>query len=139
MSHLHGKTSPWLLCKYILSGYGPQPWPYVRFDIFFDRRVCIQKCPLSQAGISPLEIHSFVRIMSIFPMKFRYLDIEGTGVLSSTSPSVGFVWLIPCHGEGTHGQRQIEWYGGWEEAQYSMQKIVTVIDTFQVNRETLTT
>lgn len=41
-----------------------------------------------------------------FPGKCKYLDVEGTGVLSSTSPSVELVWLTPCHTEGSRVQRQ---------------------------------
>lgn len=36
----------------------------------------------------------------------EYLDVEGTGVLSSTSPSVDLVWLTPCHRERSRVQRQ---------------------------------
>lgn len=70
----------------------------------------------------------------MFPMKSRYLDVEGTSVLPSTSPSVGFIWLIPCHGKGSQGQSQMEWPRGWEEAKHTVQRIVTVADTFKVSR-----
>lgn len=37
-----------------------------------------------------------------FPMKCKYLDVKDTRMLSITRSSVGFVWLTPCRGEGSH-------------------------------------
>lgn len=48
----------------------------------------------------------------IFPMKCRHLDVEDISVLSSTSPSVSFVSVTPCHREGSQMQKWKEWQSG---------------------------
>ena len=113
-------------------------WVDVKFDSL-NERASIKKYLLSPAGISPLEIHPFgLDVLLTFPMKCKYLDVEDTSMLSITRSSVGFVWLTPCRGEGSHCRDGRSGMVGdrMPNGQCNWQRIARAVDTSEISRET---
>ena len=95
-THLHCQTR--CSVNEILPGCGAQPG--LIFDSLSEKASKIS--PLAGWYFTIRDSFLWLRMLLTFPMKCKYLDVKDTRMLSITRSSVGFVWLTPCRGEGSH-------------------------------------